>query len=520
MVMKEEGKTNLNNESNDQITQLTISPKLDSDQNIAEDRLRESDLMYRNLVERSNDGIVIVQDGLLKYINPRLAEITGYDVDEATDTPFTNYIHPDDISKAVERYNRRIQGEKIETRYESRLMHKNGSIIEVEFNGGVVTYRGRPADLVIIRDISEHKLTMEAIKESEERFRGIAEESFDIIFIVDSDGAFSYVSPATKQILGFKPEELIGKHLSNFLTATEIKKLGQVTKQLMQAENIHGLELKMPNKFGKTIFFEINVNSIIKNGEKIGYQGIARDITERKTAEEEMKKQLMKFKLDEGKVYLVKETTSTISQEAFKDLLKVGNRGLVFYRTMPSDFKNLFEGEAQFLWLSENGKESTLNPELNEIKQMISKVENKMAIYFERLDYIISKHGFKKTLAFVQNIRELAILYNHIIIFSIDPTTVTKSQLRLLEKETNEIEPMFKPKLPEHFINILRFVYEQNILGNKPSYSDVEQELGKCKPTIRKRIRQLVSGGYISENIKGRSKVVELNERGKSIFLK
>jgi PAS domain S-box-containing protein len=520
MVVEEKGKANLNKELNMQLTRINKLANLESNQILPEDTLRESDEMYRNLVERANDGIVIVQDGILKYINPRLAEITGYDVVEATDTPFTNYIHPDEVSKAVERYNRRIRGEKIKTRYESRLIHKNGNIIEVEFNGGIITYQGRPADLVIIRDISEHKRAMEALKESEERFRGIAEESFDIIFIVDSHGAFLYVSPATKQILGFKPEELTGKHLNNFLPTTESEKVSQVTKQLLNGGNIHGLELKIPNKFGKTVFFEINANSIVKNGVTIGYQGIARDITERKHAEEEMKKRLMKFKLDEGKVYLVLETTSTISQEAFKELLKVGYQGLVFYRTNPSDFKNLFEGEAKFLWLSENGKESSLHPELNEIKQMISSVENKKAIYFERLDYIISKHSFKKTLGFVQNLRELAIIYNHIILFSIDPTTVNKSQLRLLEKETNDIEPMLKPKLPEHFINILRFVYEQNMIGNKPSYSDVEQELGFCKPTIRKRIRQLISAGYVSENTRGRSKVVELNERGKSIFLK
>jgi len=123
----------------------------------AEEKLRESEEKYRNLVERANDGIAIIQDRMLKYVNPRLAEINGYTVEEAIDTPFTDYIHPDELTRVEDRFQRQMNGEEVEQIYESALKHKDGRKIYVELNTGKATYAGSPADLVIVRDITKRK---------------------------------------------------------------------------------------------------------------------------------------------------------------------------------------------------------------------------------------------------------------------------------------------------------------------------------------------------------------------------
>jgi PAS domain S-box-containing protein len=121
----------------------------------AEDALRESEEKYRSLVERANDGIAIVQDSLIKYINPRLVEIAGYTGAEVTGTPFTDYIYPDELPTVVDYYNRCMAGEKVPSTYETALRHKNGSRIEVELNTSIITYQGKPAEFAIIRDMTE-----------------------------------------------------------------------------------------------------------------------------------------------------------------------------------------------------------------------------------------------------------------------------------------------------------------------------------------------------------------------------
>jgi two-component system NtrC family sensor kinase len=123
----------------------------------AEDALRESEQKYRDLVERANDGIAIIQHTLIKYANPRLADIVGYSVEEATGIPFTDFVYPDEFTKVVDNYIRRMVGEPVSAMYETALRHKDGRRIEVELNAGVVTYKGGAADLVFVRDITKRK---------------------------------------------------------------------------------------------------------------------------------------------------------------------------------------------------------------------------------------------------------------------------------------------------------------------------------------------------------------------------
>ena len=123
----------------------------------AEEALRQSEEKYRNLVERANDGIAIIQDTLIKYINPRLAEICGYTFDEVAGKPFSDYIYPDEIPKVLDHYQRRLAGEEIPSIYETALRHRNGSKIHIEFNTSLIAYQEKPTAFVIVRDLTERK---------------------------------------------------------------------------------------------------------------------------------------------------------------------------------------------------------------------------------------------------------------------------------------------------------------------------------------------------------------------------
>jgi len=141
----------------------------------AEEVLRESEEKYRNVVERSNDGIVIIQDGLIKYANPSVKRMTGYDVDAATDMPFSDFIHTDEVDEAMEIYERRLSGEALPTRYERGIRHKSGSRIDTEMDGGLISYEDKAADLVIIRDITKRKQAEKELTESREQLRDLSE---------------------------------------------------------------------------------------------------------------------------------------------------------------------------------------------------------------------------------------------------------------------------------------------------------------------------------------------------------
>ena len=140
----------------------------------AEQALRESEEKYRDLVERANDGITIIQDGHLKFVNQRMAEMVGYTVEEMIDTPFTRYLHPDKISESIGRYERRMGGKVVSPVSENILRHRDGSDIDVEINAGTIMYRGQVANLVIVRDITERKRVKEELEKSREQLRNLA----------------------------------------------------------------------------------------------------------------------------------------------------------------------------------------------------------------------------------------------------------------------------------------------------------------------------------------------------------
>ena len=125
--------------------------------------LRTSEEKYRHLIEHSNDAIVVAQDGMLRLINCRAVEFTGYSEQELLSMSFSAFIHPNDRAMVVERYTQRLKGEVLPSRYRFRLNTKDGSTRWVEIGVVVIDWEGRPATLNFLTDITERKQAEEAL---------------------------------------------------------------------------------------------------------------------------------------------------------------------------------------------------------------------------------------------------------------------------------------------------------------------------------------------------------------------
>jgi PAS domain S-box-containing protein len=136
-----------------------------------EEALRESEEKYRNLVERANDGVLIIQNGKVQFSNTRLADMLGCTVEEMIHTPFLDYVFPDDRSRTKEINEGRLQGEDVPDIYEITALHKDGKRIDIEANAGLIAYHGEPATLGFIRDITGRKQTEEALRQSERNLK-------------------------------------------------------------------------------------------------------------------------------------------------------------------------------------------------------------------------------------------------------------------------------------------------------------------------------------------------------------
>ena len=123
----------------------------------AEQSLRESEEKYRYLVENANDAILIVQDQIIKFANPRTQELTGYSIQELRGMNPFDLCHPEERETIVDCYRRRLQGESVPSYYSFRVFKKNGEYAWVQINAASVVWEGKPATLNFIRDITQQK---------------------------------------------------------------------------------------------------------------------------------------------------------------------------------------------------------------------------------------------------------------------------------------------------------------------------------------------------------------------------
>jgi PAS domain S-box-containing protein len=161
-------------DENGNVTSAVFLSEDITEQKQSEKKIQESEEKYRELVEQAQDGITIIQYGEIRFVNPSLTKLIGYTIDELLDTPFTNYVHPDELKKVTDIYQRRINGKPAPSIYESVLLTKEGQPLEVEFNARVIQFSGKPADLVIVRNISERKRVEKKLALYQNRLKELA----------------------------------------------------------------------------------------------------------------------------------------------------------------------------------------------------------------------------------------------------------------------------------------------------------------------------------------------------------
>jgi len=271
----------------------------------AEDALRESEAKYAAVAEQAADGIVVVQDGLIKFANNGHAQITGYSLEELVGMPFLNTLDSSNRNLADQRYAMRIAGRPPSVAFETRILCKDGTVKEAEARSTTIQYQGRPAVLSIVRDVSERKQAEEALQESEAWFRGIYEDSPIAIELFDPDGHLIGVNKAGLNMFGQRDDTKLKwfKLLEDPYLPEDVKqkvRAGQVARyeRRWDFEEVKRLKLYETTRSG-VAHLDVMVSPLgVSEGEPLrGYVVRIQDITERRRAEEALRESEEKYRL-------------------------------------------------------------------------------------------------------------------------------------------------------------------------------------------------------------------------------
>ncbi|MHA1985572.1 MAG: PAS domain S-box protein [Promethearchaeota archaeon] len=272
-----------------------------TDQKQARDKLIESEEKFRTITEHSNLGIMIIQNGKFKYVNQAMSIINGYTIEEMLDwsmKDMINLVHPDDLPNVTEQFNRNLSSignQFVNKLY--RMITKDGSIKWLESFGKEIKFKGKYAGLISVIDRTDVIETELKLKESEERYRLIYENANDLIRVLNDRFEFEYLNEKVhKRILGYSKEDLIGHTHLPFLHPDDRRHAMRSTvRNLKKGEGSYQARFK--DKKGMFRWFEFSGTLFFDSKGEKKILSIARDISERKTAEEELKNSEERYRI-------------------------------------------------------------------------------------------------------------------------------------------------------------------------------------------------------------------------------
>jgi PAS domain S-box-containing protein len=355
-------------------------------QKILEESLREYEQRFRIILDNANDGIMLVdiESKNVSLGNKMICSMLGYGPEEIKNIGVVD-IHPEkDLPHVIDQFERQQRGELIIAE-NLPVKRKDGTVFYADISASPVTLGGKSYMLGIFRDITERKKAEERIRESEARYRSIFEYADDIIYLVNPDGAFISLNHAYERITGWAEEEWIGKPFAPIIHPDDLPFANEIFRKALAGESSPSFGLRLVRKSGE--YFDADLSIAPLGGDVVTSAiGIARDVTERKRAEEEIRK------LNEELETKVQERTKQLrdTQEELVRKEKLAMLGLIA-GGMGNELRNplgVMSNAVFFLQSVMPDADDTVREHLDIIKK---EIDNSLLIITDLLDFTRAK---------------------------------------------------------------------------------------------------------------------------------
>ncbi len=247
--------------------------------------LKESEEMYATLVRTTTDAVTVTDlQGTIKEVSGRTLQLHGYDrPDELVGMSKFELIGSEDHRRALQNMKKTLrEGFLRSTEY--TLVRKDGTQFIGEMDVAVIKdAHGNPKGFIATtKDVTERKRAEQALRRSEQRFKDIAANATEWIWEVDAQGIYTYSSPVVKKILGYEPEEVLGRHFYDFFVPEEGEELKEAVFDVFrQKKPFRELVNRNVHKDGSVVWLSTSGVPILDdNGELLGYRGADADVTE------------------------------------------------------------------------------------------------------------------------------------------------------------------------------------------------------------------------------------------------
>ncbi len=250
--------------------------------------LRLSEEKFRIAFITSPDSINInrMEDGMYISINQGFTRIVGYseaDCIGKTSLELSIWVHSADRDKLVAGLKEHGKVENIETLFRA----KDGTILNGLMSASIIQLNGAPHIISITRDITDRKKAEEALRMSEAKYRDLVEQINEVIFSIDMEGVFTYISPTAEMLSGYRAEEIIGRSIRDFIYPEFLQNIQEQFKKALSG-HLEPMEYRIQIKSGESRWIRCSIKPMREVNRPVGFRGVLTDITPRKQIEESL----------------------------------------------------------------------------------------------------------------------------------------------------------------------------------------------------------------------------------------
>jgi len=258
------------------------------------DALTRSEEKYRQVVENANEAIAVVQDGRVRYANPQCERLAGFSLEELYARPFLDFVHGDDRQLVLGNYMKRMRGEPADSSYQFRIIDKAGLTRWVDINAVALEWENRPATLNFLTDVTERQKLQEDLRRSLAE-RDVMLRTAPVGISFASNRCHRWVNDAFAAMLGCDKNELVGQtSLSHFSDRESWEAFGAEAYKVLATGRPYVTERLFKRKDGSLFWCQVSGNAVDPADLSKGSIWINVDISERKRAEEEIRRALEK----------------------------------------------------------------------------------------------------------------------------------------------------------------------------------------------------------------------------------
>jgi len=257
-----------------------------------EDALRESEARYHQLFDASTDAILVRTGETIIHANSAAIKLfRANHIGDLVGRRYLDFVHRDDRAESVERVRRSMRGDWIVPPREHRLITSDGQVLHVESTGVPIQYKGETQLFGVFRDITERKQVDEKLRETERKYRELAESLPQVIFEVDSKGNLVYLNQTGYALFGYTPEDLAkGFNVLEAFIPEDRERIASDIMLNVQGRKLGRQEYTALKKDGSKFPVGVHANRVMRDHTATGVRGILIDFTPVKLAEEEKKK--------------------------------------------------------------------------------------------------------------------------------------------------------------------------------------------------------------------------------------